>query len=477
MLQHDGFDVVENADGTRTMLDVPVFYECERDGDEYSAEWIGAAFDRLREWERDGHLPPLTIGHRRKDNPEPEGAGWFRATRVGRFRGRRAIFADLTLNDRAWREVSAKRLPYRSAEVVRPGRGEPEVESVALLDNAPYLQMPMTFAKSGGGVTGATEAEVTPVAADASLAPVVAFASFGDRCLIFSEAPMRKRKFAKDAPDESKPDGEAPPAPPKAEDAPAPRAAAGMSEAVQKISDLAATAVPLQDVPAVIRLLEEKLAALKGAMRPPEDDHDEQDDEDDAEDGGEDKGVRPSDDTSEPDGKSKPPANGKEPMNMSADNSKVAGPVDAEALAKFAAENAALKGRMDAFEAEQKRERAIFAAVKDLADYNIGGEPEAVIRGVVTEAGDAWEKTLAIFSAHTKKIAPKRGRSGASDASLPEADSELYPAEVAALGCKTPEDGAVALRCFAAWKANSGGVPFDAYHKFNAKHFGALAGK
>lgn len=473
MLVHDGFDVVENADGTWTMLDVPVFFECERGDDRYDAGWIGAAFDRLREWEGVGHFPPITIGHRRRDNPEPEGAGWFKATRVGDFEGRKAIFADLVLNERAWREVSAKRLPYRSVESTMPSRDEePEIDSLALLENAPYLKMPMTIPKGSRGVTGATAARVTAPAGGATLSPVMAFAAYGGRCQIFSEAPMRKRKFEADKPGDAEPKGDAAPAaPPKPADEA--KGATGMSEAVQKISDLAATPVPLQDVPAVIRLLEEKLAALKGAMRPADtdDDHDDDDDEE-----GPGAGVKPSDDTSEPDGSSKPPANGKEPMNMSADNSTKAGPVDAEAMARFAAENAALRGRMDAFEAEQKRERAIFAAVKDLADYNIGGEPEAVIRDVVKDAGDAWEKTLQIFSAHTKKVAPKRGRQVGSG-SLPESDADLYPPEVAALGCKTPEDGAIALRCFAAWKQNSGGVPFDAFHKYNAKHFGALAVK
>lgn len=459
----------DNGDGSHTLIDVPVFWanESEHEGETFAwtDSWVGAAFERLRSWERDGHLPPMTEGHRTRQRPEPRGVGHFRATRVGTLNGRATIFADLTYTDeRAWEDAVKQRRPYRSAEVSFPGEGDPEVESLALLENAPRLQMPMTRVR----VTGVTEGQATTPNLRGSLA--AAFAA--ERCYVQLDTPTKPKvklsgvtgRFAEEPPEPK----EDPPKPPKEDPKEAPKAAAGgLSEAVALLTAFMAMPVPLQDVKAAISMLEEKLAQLKGATaseeEPEEADGEPEGDEDAP-------GARPSDDVAEPSGKNTPPRNGKEPMNMSADPK--AGAAEATRMAKFEAEQTALRGEVDEFKNEQKRERAIFAAVRDLADFNIGGDPEAKVREVVTKAGQHWEIALATFAATSKEVAPRRTRTLANGAVEKMGDATTPP-EIAALGLASPEEGRAAFAAHAQWKTHGCGTAFPDFWKFNRAHFGA----
>lgn len=487
-LTHNGFEVREEPDGSHTLLDVPIFFECERDGENYDAAYLATVFDKFRSWERDGHLPPMTVGHRRRDRQEPTGAGFFRATRLGSFRGRKAIFADLTYtNPAVWDDVVRKRLPYRSAEATLPKDGDPEIESLALLANAPFLQMPMTFPATAGDVTRVTPETVTVSPARASFAPVVAFAAFADRCLVVMEdpvaepavaepaAPAKRRvrvsgatgqvvPFAEDPPPTKKKDGEddggapkggdQPPAAPPKTGEPPKAGAGGMSEAVQKIKELAQTPVPLEDVPAVLRLLEEKVAALKGAMsggKSGSDDDDEQDDEPEEPNG--DHPPAPSEDLAEPDAETTPPPKRKEPMNMSA-TPPAAAPTTPPAapVGEVLGRVAAIESRTAAIEDREKKQLAKFAAMKELSNYHLGGEGnEAVIAKVIEESGESWERELARFSATVKQFGtPSRAQltSGA-----PATDNGEWPEAVRKVA-KTPEEGERAIRLFQVFTDN-----------------------
>lgn len=127
---------------------VPIFVECERDGINFDAAWIGAAVSKAMKRQRGGYMPPLHVRHH-NDGEAPIAAGFFKVTGTGiiDFQGTRrsAVLADLIITDPGTRaEVMAKRLPYRSVEIFDVAA--PGFDSLALLDHeAPFLELPMGF--------------------------------------------------------------------------------------------------------------------------------------------------------------------------------------------------------------------------------------------------------------------------------------------------------------------------------------------
>jgi len=138
-----------STDGVLVIHDVPIFVECSRGEHDFSRDWINAAVAKAMQAEHDGYLPPLHVRHHGKtgmDDPV-KAAGFFRikGTQEISFKGsvRMAVVADLHITDPSVKEdVLAKRLPYRSVEIFDVDK--PALDSLALLDHeAPYLELPM----------------------------------------------------------------------------------------------------------------------------------------------------------------------------------------------------------------------------------------------------------------------------------------------------------------------------------------------
>ncbi len=140
------FRVVANADGTHTIVDVPIFLECSRGDHVFDSEWMAKAKAKADQAKADGYLPPLHIRHHGDETPV-ESAGVFEITdvRPASFKGetRPTMFADLTFtSETALDEVVARRLLYRSVEIFDVDN--PSIDGLALLDHeAPYLELPM----------------------------------------------------------------------------------------------------------------------------------------------------------------------------------------------------------------------------------------------------------------------------------------------------------------------------------------------
>lgn len=458
----DGFRWSRNADGTYTMYDVPIFYECEREGEVYDDAWIRAAYDQLFEAEiTKGHRPPVTFGHRRAANPEPPGAGWFAARRVGEFAGKSALFVNMTLNESGFEAIRSKRVPYRSVEAMRPSV-EPEdaellIESLSLLDNAPYLALPMTFlgdevpeGESSDGGTPVPPVTVTFSRSRSRLSPVVAFAAVGRRCLVLCEAPMSD--------DESK-DEVIPAAAP--EDAAEPAAESessekssddGVGKAVSLLRELMATPVPLQDARIVASMLREKLTELESGM----------DDDGDGDDVGR---SEPSDDPSMPDMSQEPPRDGKEPMNMSASTKEAA-----EVFAK----NRLLDQRLTKLETEREQDAAVRETCKRLENVAFASDPEAECRSVIERFPTTWRESLKFAADVWEKSAPRVRKASAHYAD----DMASLPEDVVALGLTNPTELEAAMKAHAAF----GAMPeplrkcgFAAYFGANARRFLPMA--
>lgn len=165
-----GFKVTKTD--TQTIFHrVPIFAECSRGDFVADAAWIAAAVRAAKQQERDGYLPPLHTRHHEPDTAVTDAvraAGVFRILEAGpiTLQGKRvtAIFADLIVTDAFLAgEIERMRYPYRSVEIFNT-EGEPEINGLALLDHeAPYLTLPMLFAgdvedrrTGAGGVAPAT---------------------------------------------------------------------------------------------------------------------------------------------------------------------------------------------------------------------------------------------------------------------------------------------------------------------------------
>lgn len=148
-----GFKVTK-TDGKTIFHRVPIFAECSRGDLTFGADWIAGAVAEAKQQERDGYLPPLHTRHHEPATDHTnavEGVGVFRIVGASpfSFKGTRitAIFADLIVtNDQAAEQIENMKYPYRSVEIFDP-EGSPKINGLALLDHeAPYLELPMLFA-------------------------------------------------------------------------------------------------------------------------------------------------------------------------------------------------------------------------------------------------------------------------------------------------------------------------------------------
>lgn len=199
--QLPGFKVTKTDDKT-VFHRVPIFAECERGDMAFGADWIADAVAAAKQQERDGYLPPL---HTRHHEPATDvtdavrAAGVFRILEAGpiTLQGKRvtAIFADLIVTDPFLAgEIERMRYPYRSVEIFNT-EGPARINGLALLDHeAPYLELPMLFAgevedrRSAGQAAG-----VNPVADATSFSlnysrnaesPVLGFARRGKKAVL-----------------------------------------------------------------------------------------------------------------------------------------------------------------------------------------------------------------------------------------------------------------------------------------------------
>lgn len=148
-----GYRVTKTDDKT-IFHHVPIFAECDRGDDVFDSNWITAAVAAAKQQERDGYLPPLHTRHHEPATDQTDAVraiGVFRILEAGplTLKSKRimAIFADLIVTDEYMAdEISRMRFPYRSVEIFDL-EGPPKIDGLALLDHeAPYLELPMLFA-------------------------------------------------------------------------------------------------------------------------------------------------------------------------------------------------------------------------------------------------------------------------------------------------------------------------------------------
>lgn len=152
-----GFTATENADGTFTIKNVPVFVEHTvrtPDGEvRIGSSWMDRAIMRSeRRFKEDAYLAPLHVNHHGTGR-EVRRAGFFRprSRQIMTFEGRElsVLFADLVaIQPDVFKEIESGRLPYRSVEIhrINPADGEAggELDSCALMaDEVPFFRLPI----------------------------------------------------------------------------------------------------------------------------------------------------------------------------------------------------------------------------------------------------------------------------------------------------------------------------------------------
>lgn len=145
-----GYRATRSTSGELVIHDVPIFAENVRGDNTYDEQWLKDAVASAKLAEKEGYLPPLHIYHHDfvfGDDGHVRPAGMIRINGVQKitYRGERisAVMADLIItNPDVQEEVLAKRLPYRSVEIL--DAENPSIDSLALLDHeVPYFALPM----------------------------------------------------------------------------------------------------------------------------------------------------------------------------------------------------------------------------------------------------------------------------------------------------------------------------------------------
>lgn len=169
------FKITNPEPGVWVVHDVPVFYECVRDGDHYDDSWLRRAFENAKQAEVDGHLAPLHVHHRFRPDHQAFAAGTMRVTGIRKttYKGRPtlACFYDLIVTrEHVAREISENKLLWRSPEV---SFNEARIVSLALLDHeAPFFEGPMTTVQ--GDVPDGSSVPIFQFALEGT-SPVIAF--------------------------------------------------------------------------------------------------------------------------------------------------------------------------------------------------------------------------------------------------------------------------------------------------------------
>lgn len=138
--------------GVLTIHRVPIFVECTRGEHVFDGGWIKEAVAMAKLAERELYYPPLHVRHHGDEQAGVRAAGFFKilGTAPITFKGQRktAIIADLVVTDVSVQdEVMQARLPYRSVEIFNVEK--PTINGLALLDHeAPFLELPMLMVSS-----------------------------------------------------------------------------------------------------------------------------------------------------------------------------------------------------------------------------------------------------------------------------------------------------------------------------------------
>lgn len=171
------FEIVENADGSVVVRDVPIFAVTAKDGFNLDEAWLDRAIAYHDAAERDGqHVPPMSVGHY-GETTAATAAGAISAIRKSpvRSKGGQVVpgaIANLHFtNADAVKRARNRELLWRSPEVpVKDGKPEPKFRSLALLDRPPHNELPVLTLKPAAGAA-------QPAWAMQSGGPVLAFAS------------------------------------------------------------------------------------------------------------------------------------------------------------------------------------------------------------------------------------------------------------------------------------------------------------
>jgi hypothetical protein len=401
----------KKSDGDLTIFNVPIFCTCERGEHNFNDEWVTAAVANAKRQQAEGYLPPLHIRHHEPASEMTNSvrpAGFFRITGLGKIRlkgsSRKAIMADLIVTDPdIAAEILSMRLPYRSVEIFDVD--VPAIDSLALLDHeAPFLELPMLQVaeleegSTGPQLDGSTPQIIAPhplgghepspfgvasatfrsTAASAARDSVVACARRGNRAaLLFKNEEVHMAKTPEELAAEKaeadallNEDGTPAAAKNDATDTePAEESAeqfAGEPEEMPAEEPEQAAAAPsAPDMANVIQMIQDLMAAVAAITapaptpEPPEPPGVEEDEE-----------IAPI------------AAPGAEVMSKKPTT-------NAAAFAALAGENAALKTRLDARDAADKRNEDIANAMEQLEGRAIGADTKAEMIAFHKEHGPA----------------------------------------------------------------------------------------
>lgn len=321
-----GYKAQRAADGSWTILDVPIFASCRRSFSAPSGATLNLDVDRA--WQEKavgraqakfdsgkGYVAPLWVTHKKGERRR---IGFVLPTRVGKARAgeedRDATFADyMGLSDADYADFKAGKYPYVSVEVpVKPHR-DPMIEGAALIDEAPYHQFPLQTVSDETGISG------TPARAG-----VLAFRSTEETVQVLARFSMPEDTKDESKKTEEKPGAGAPPVPAATPDAP-------------------------EGEGSTTGMLTQILTLLKQLIGGPA-------------------GIQPA-----------PVAAA--PIAMGSFDAKDPESVTAHFQAEVKTlrdENTTLKGRLDAKDRAESKRVAVGAAVKALRGYDVGGDVEAL---------------------------------------------------------------------------------------------------
>jgi hypothetical protein len=353
-----GYEWVQ--EGNKLIIrNVPIFVECDRGEMSFNATWIKKAMTKAKVRQREGYFPPIHVRHheRVKAHENVQAAGFFKGKRC------EAILADLVITDpEVANQVKDSRLPYRSVEIHSPEGDDPGLDSLALLDHdVPFLELPMLeLAMSDSNVANATFC----YEGQGDTRAMVAFRRNDTAHLLFCEDDMdpddEKMKSEDDAASRptdvglaATPEG-APPAAPEGLPPAEPSQDAVPLEVAPICAAIRSGAISVAGMDEIVEAIKARTGVDPEAAA----------------------AIQPDLTLDNPAPAAVP---GGESMAAKTDN-----------VAKFAAlagENKALKGRLDAMEADRTRERDVANAFDLLKDRPLGADLEGELTKFHAEHG------------------------------------------------------------------------------------------
>lgn len=391
------YDADQNEDGSWNIRRVPIFAECEfplNKGGSFSftRAWLEQAILTAKRKEAEEAFMGRVHVHHHNDGADTVyDAGYLRPTHVGELQidGERkaALFADLLcIPSQVYEMIRSRRLPYRSIEAV-PQDGF--IDSLALMPTkAPFHRLPML-----------SIGRETPVAPDKNNAGAVMEAPSGSGALVacfsrahaiaalckFGEESHMDNLFAKE---QVKAEAEA--GSDKGEEAPAKKEGGeGGGGWKQHLDALKSAEIPVEEIPAVVAAIKEFASSLEGSATETEADE-------------------------------APTMPEEGPVEMQAPSETISSNKDAiQAEAKVVL----LQGELDRMKAEKAMDEAVKAAVKRLASFGIGADPDATLRAYAKQHG------LARFAGFVEAI-EQHGQSAPNEPDI-DPDMANLPPEVA----------------------------------------------